>query len=189
MTSNVEQDSPPNTNQTLPGKSQKAVGVHGGKEKHQSTSNIRTPCTSLSNIVGVRSSTCTVIKLSAATRLYSFTFRRVGVSSSAPNGRLSRAMNCRTRVCFSEGDRVEGGKRDAASAADVVACPPNGGSGRAANHAARVCGASDVVLDRFGNDGNSPSTEDWSLSIGIVRVTLPTGSPVEQKVEPRVDEV
>ena len=57
---------------------------------------------------------------------------------------------------------LEGGKRDVVSAADVVDCSTNGRPKGAMNHALRVFGAGDVVLDGLENDGNSPSTEDWS---------------------------
>jgi hypothetical protein len=66
-----------------------------------STSSMPTLSTSLFNIVGVISSTWTVIRLSAATLLYAATLLRCGVSSSAPNGCLSRAMTWSARICVS----------------------------------------------------------------------------------------
>jgi hypothetical protein len=80
---------------------------------------MRTPSVNLFNIAGVISSTWTVIKLSAATLLYAATLPRFGVSSSAPNGCLSRAMAWSARICLSIGDNDEGGRRDAASRGNV----------------------------------------------------------------------
>ena len=76
---------------------------------------MHTLSTNLFNIVGVMSSTWTVIKLSAATLLYAATFPRFGVSNSAPNGCFNRAMSRRARISLSMGDMVEGGRRDATS--------------------------------------------------------------------------
>ena len=75
---------------------------------HYSTSSVRTLSISLFNIVGVISSTWTVIKLSAATLLYAATLPRFGVSSSAPNGCLSRAITWSARICLSVCDSDDG---------------------------------------------------------------------------------
>ena len=140
---------------------------------------MRTLSTSLFNIVGVISSTWTVIRLSAATLLYAATLPRLGVSSGAPNGCLSRAMTWSARICLSVRDNDEGGRRDAASRGNVVVSPPNDRPRRSTSRAARVCAAADVdaVLEGARNNGNSLIEEDQSsvFSSGIVSATLPTG--------------
>ena len=136
----------------------------------------------MSNIVGVISSTWTVIKLPPATLLYSSTFSRVGVSKSAPNGCLSRAMSFRARIRFAMGDTDDGGRSDAVSSVDVLSHPPNRPR-RATSRAARVCRAVDVVLEGPGKEGNSPSTEDWSSIFfsGNNSGMLPTGCRSRRK--------
>jgi len=138
----------------------------------QSTSKIRTLCISFSNIAGVISPTCTLIRLSAPTRLYSSIFRRVAVSNRAPNGCRSRALNSRTRICFSAGDRVDGGRSDATSGAERLPSPI-----RDMSRAVRVRWGVDAILDKPGNDGNWPSTDNLSsvFSSAIVSCILPTG--------------
>ncbi|KAI9572520.1 hypothetical protein HD554DRAFT_2065904 [Boletus coccyginus] len=84
---------------------------------------MHTVSTSLFNTVGVVSSTWTVIRLSAATLLYAATLPRSGVSSSAPNGCLSRASTRRARSCASACDADKGSRREVASR---VAGPLNG---------------------------------------------------------------
>ena len=142
-----------------------------------STSNMHTLSTSLFSTVGVISSTWTVIRLSAATLLYAATLWRFGVSSSAPNGCLSRAITWSARVCLFVCDNDEGGLRDDASGGNGVVRPPKGRPMRETSHAARVCGAADAIPEGPGDDGNSTIEEDQSsvFSSSIVSTILPTG--------------
>ena len=106
------------------------------------------------------------------------------MSRSTPNGHLSRAMNSRTCVCLSEGDRVEGGNRDTVSMIDVVAHLPNSHPRGMMNCAACIRGTRSMVLISLDNDRNPPRMEDWSLSIfctGIVFVTLSMGCQLRRK--------
>jgi hypothetical protein len=153
---------------------------------HHRTSSMRTLSTNLFNIAGVMSSTWTVIKLSAATLLHAATFPRFGVSNSAPNGRLSRAMSRRARISLSIGDMVEGGRRDTTSeyrGGGVERCPSNDRTMLETRRGAGVCGTTDVILEGPENDGNSPIEEKWwsMLSSYIVSVTLPTGCRSRRK--------
>ena len=138
---------------------------------------------SISTFSGVSSCTWTVIRHSEATLLYSATFCRVGVNNSAPNGCLSRATKRKARICLSNGDTVEGGRRDAASGKRVADRSPNGNPSRAASRAARVCLATDVILEGPGNDDKSTIREDRSSAFAssIVSVTLPTGCRSRRK--------
>ena len=150
-----------------------------------STSSVRTLSISLLNIVGVISSTWTVIKLSAATLLYAATLLRCGVSSSAPNGCFNRAMTRSARICLSVGDNDEGGRRDAASGGSLVIRPSNGCPRRVTSHAGSICGAANATLEGPGNKDNSP-IEDRSSVLssgitGIVSATLPTGCRSRRK--------
>ena len=130
-----------------------------------STSSVRTLSTSLFSIVGVISSTWTVIRLSAANLLYAATLRRFGVSSSAPNGCLSRASTWSARICLSVCDIDEGGRRDAASAENVVVRPLNDCPRRETSLAASVCGGADALPEGSGRNDNSPIEEDRSSAI------------------------
>ena len=95
--------------------------------------------------MGVTSPTWTVIRLSVATRLYAAASLRFGVSSSAPNGCLSRVMTWSPRICLSVRDNSEGGLRGAASREKAVGHPPNDCPRRATSHAVRVCGPADAI--------------------------------------------
>ena len=142
---------------------------------HYSISSMCTFLTSLFNIVGVISSTWTVIRLPAATLLYAAMFPGPwGASNSAPNGCLSWVMTCRAHVCVSVG-----GCRDAT----VWVEPLNDCPKWAMSHTACVCGVDNVTPKGQGNNGNLPIKEDWSsvFSLGIIFATLPTGCRLRRK--------
>lgn len=142
--------------------------------RRQSTSNVRAFPTNASN--GASSCTCTVIILSEATRLYSGTFLRVGVNSSAPNGCLSRATNCSARVRLSICDTDEGGRRDPVSRGGVAGRPLNDKI-RAANCDVRVRLIGDIIWEGPEDGDTSLIDEEWSsrLSSNAVSIPLPTG--------------
>ena len=133
-----------------------------------STSSVPTPSASLFSIVGVISSTWTVIRLFAATLLYAATLGRFGVSSSAPNGCLSRAMTWSARVCLSVCDIDDGGRREAASRGNVVVRSLNDRRKRATSRAAPVCGAADAIPKGPGINGNPP-IEEYRSSVNFER--------------------
>ena len=150
------------------------------QQHHQSTSN--TLAFSINAFQGASSCTCTVIRLSEATRLYSATFWRVGVNSSAPNGCLSRATNCSARIRLSTCDIDEGRRRDVASRGGVADRLPNGSPRWAANCDARVRLVVGI-LEGPGHGGASLIDENWLsvLPSATVSISLPTGSRWSRK--------
>ena len=150
-----------------------------------STSSVRTLSTSLFSIAGVISSTWTVIRLSVAILLYAATLRRLGVSSSTPNGCLSQVITWSARICLPVCDIDEGGRRDDVSAENAVARPLNDCPKQETSHTGCVCTAADAPLEGTERNDNSPIEEDrssvFTSSIVFKFITLPTGCRSRRK--------
>ena len=130
-------------------------------------------------------STWTVIKLSAATFVNAATLPRFGVSRSAPNGCLSRAMTWSIRICLSVDDSDEGGRRDAASPGNVVDRSPNDRPRGSTSHDASADTGRARDQWRFPNRRRPVVC----VLFGYHLCYASDGLSVEETVDPRMNEV